>query len=91
MKRQALLHIPRTVVRAAMTAERFEMVGSFGRVSDEEYGNYVFWNDADEIIMLCWLNEDDGGIEIGTMEDFCADQHPDLPQITEAINPPACR
>lgn len=86
MERTERMDCHRAIVRAAMQADDFELVGEFNRSENEEYGYYVFWNDSSERIMLCELNEDDGSIEYGEMEDFVADKHVFLKEITEAID-----
>jgi hypothetical protein len=77
----------RAIVRAAMKAEGFEFIGVFNDVDDEEYGDYLYkCEDDDSLLMLCNLNEDSGGIETGSLEDFTHDNHEYLEHIKTLLN-----
>lgn len=53
----------RKIVRAAMNAPDVECIGDFNRVSDDEYGYYVYLFEQDEAGFVASLDEDEGGIE----------------------------
>ena len=84
-KTKRLSDVHRAIVRAAMKAEGFSLVGEFNRADGEEYGHYVYWNDDSETIMVCSLDEERGDIEVGTMEDFSGHEH--LAAIVEVVDP----
>lgn len=91
---QSLLNIHRSIVRAAMAADGWKLIGEFHRCKNEEYGKYVYVLseefDADDPrseIMICDLNEDDGCIDVLTLDDIADnDEHEHITLIHQIID-----
>lgn len=77
-----LLNVHRAIVRSAMDAEGWEIVGEFERAQDEEYGKYVLFHEDDVIederakFLVCSLDEDFGDIYYLSIEDALS--HPEF-------------